>query len=212
MAERGGTASAAPGGAEPGGTPAAPADARRERLLEALEEIFLAEGFRRVTIGGLAARLRCSRTTLYQLAPGKEELFLAVVDRFLRRIRRLGEAGLREARDPVDRLRAYLEPGVTETRGASAAFSADVDALPAARRLFEAHQRERTEGLARLVAEGVREGVFHGVHPELAAEVMMVAVRRVKEPDFLERAKLSMSEAFEEVGRLMRYGLRGTPR
>lgn len=181
--------------------------AREERMLDALEEIFLEDGFRRVTIGELAARLRCSRTRLYALAPTKEDLFLRVVDRFLRRIRSLGDERLRAASDPVERIQAYLEPGVSETRSASATFSADVESFPPARRLFERHQRERTDGVSRLVAEGMRQGQFRGVHPDLVAEVMMVAVRRVMQPDFLARANLSMSEAFAEVGGLMRHGL-----
>ena len=61
---------------------------RREEILDELEAIFLAEGFRGLTVGTLAARLRCSRSTLYALAATKEELYLRVSDRILRRIGR----------------------------------------------------------------------------------------------------------------------------
>ena len=56
---------------------------RGEQLLAQLEEIFFEQGYRRITVGALAARLRCSRATLYALAPSKEELFLRVLDRVL---------------------------------------------------------------------------------------------------------------------------------
>ena len=41
--------------------------ARREELLDRLVELFLAEGFRHLTLGDLAARLHCSKSTLYAL-------------------------------------------------------------------------------------------------------------------------------------------------
>lgn len=56
------------------GTPVGGARTRRqEQVLDGLEEIFREEGFRRLTIGELATRLRCSRSTLYAMAPTKEE-------------------------------------------------------------------------------------------------------------------------------------------
>ena len=75
------------------GSPPSRAYSEREgHLLEGLEEIFLQEGFRRVAVGELAARLHCSRATLYALAPSKERLFLLVLERLLARIRGMGRA------------------------------------------------------------------------------------------------------------------------
>ena len=42
---------------------------RRNQIVDGLEEVFLKEGFRKVRIEELASRLRCSRQTLYRLAP-----------------------------------------------------------------------------------------------------------------------------------------------
>ena len=60
---------------------APPQQDRQARLLGEIEAIYLAEGFRGSTVGELAARLRCSRRALYELAPSKEELFLRVLGR-----------------------------------------------------------------------------------------------------------------------------------
>ncbi len=68
-----------------------PASRRREEILDAVEEIFQKEGFRRVTIGELSTRLRCSRRAFYELAGTKEEVFLLVLKRLLARIRQDGE-------------------------------------------------------------------------------------------------------------------------
>src|SRR5213076_1897274 len=48
--------------------------ARQRALLADLEALFLAEGFAAFTLDDLAGRLRCSKSTLYALAPSKEQL------------------------------------------------------------------------------------------------------------------------------------------
>jgi len=180
---------------------------RREQVLDELEGIYLAQGFRKLGMGELAARVRCSRRTLYALAPTKPELFLRVLDRFLRRIRALGADGVAKSRDPREALEALLAPGIEETRRASDAFTADVASHLPARRMLDRHQRARMTLLRELVEEGIRTGVFRGVHAELVAEVMLAAVSRVRDPRLLRRAGLSMSEAFAECSRLICHGL-----
>lgn len=180
---------------------------RREQLLDGLEAIFLKEGFRGVTVEDLASRLRCSRQTLYRVAPSKPEIFLAVLDRFLARIREEGREAACARSDPMDRIEALLEPGIAATVPASRRFTEDVDGYEPARTLLAEHQRERMRLLRELVEDGIRLGAFTGFHAQLVAEVMVAAVGRVSRPDFLSEAGLSMSEAFDECSRLIRWGL-----
>src|SRR5688572_58767 len=58
---------------------------RHEELLDGLEELLIAEGFRTLTLADLSDRLHCSRRTLYELAPTKDDLVALVVSRFLDR-------------------------------------------------------------------------------------------------------------------------------
>lgn len=180
---------------------------RRSHLLDGLEAIFLEEGFRNVTVEQLASRLRCSRQTLYRLAPSKQEIFLAVLDRFLARIRTEGREAADAHSDPMERIEALLRPGITATVPASSRFTEDVDGYGPARHLLEEHQRERMRLLREIVEDGVRLGLFSDFHAPLVAEVMVAAVGRVSRPDFLAEAGLTMSEAFDECSRLIRRGL-----
>jgi AcrR family transcriptional regulator len=184
-----------------------PQRTRDDDALDSLEEIFLVEGVRRVSVGELARRLRCSRRTLYVLAKSKQELFLLVVDRFLTRIRRLGDQSASARPAPAARIEAYLEPGIRQVARSTNLFFADIAALPPAKRMLEEHQRQRIEGLRRIITEGVRRRMFRGIHPHLAADVLSLAYRRVSQPEFLVTANLSMTEAYAEVGRLFLHGL-----
>ena len=180
---------------------------RQRDLVEALETLFLEEGFRDLTVDELAARLKCSKRTLYELAPSKQELFLYIVELWLRRIRHLGWAGALEHDDPEKRIIAYLDPGVTQSRLASRRDLQDMHSYRPALALLESHQRERTGVLRDIVEDGMRRGRFRRLHAVLVAEVFQAAVGRLNEPDFLENAGVSFSDGFSELYELLLNGL-----
>lgn len=176
-------------------------------LLYELEEIFTREGFAHFTVANLAERLRCSKRTIYELASTKKDLVELVLSRRFSRVRDAGWRAAGKHKDPQARIRAYLQVGVAASQRTSNAFAEDVATDPDTARIFDHHQLRRTDGLRTLIEEGVRAGYFRGFHPYLVAEVMMVAVKRLREPDFLIEANISMGEAFEEFARLIQYGV-----
>ena len=86
---------------------------RREQILEKATAVFARHGYPNTDVQFIADPLGVSKGTVYRYFPSKERLFLAAVERG---VRRLDEVMLREItadRDPVERLvsatRAYLE-------------------------------------------------------------------------------------------------------
>jgi AcrR family transcriptional regulator len=183
------------------------ADGRHEILLQGLEEIFLGEGFRRVTIAELAARLQCSRRSLYELAESKEALFLAVLGRVLSRIERGGRAAAATAKAAGDKIPAFIEPGLTELRNATSSFFADIASYPPAAKRLRDHQAVREQELCALIERGVRSGQCRRIHAEVAACALLAAYRAITEPAFLSNVDVSLREAVEEARDLFLYGL-----
>lgn len=180
--------------------------ARQQRLLDALETIFLGEGFSDVTVAELARRLRCSRRSLYELAPSKEALFLRVLDRHLSRLREQGRhATLGVA--PERAFEPYLMPAVEAARKLSAAAMRDITAYAPADAMWRAHTRERMEGLRALVERCVQLQIFRGIDPYLVAEVMAASLHRICEPKFLAASGMSYREAVSELYGLLLHGL-----
>ena len=169
--------------------------------------IFLTEGFRRVTIGELAARLHCSRRTLYALAPSKEGLFLLVLTRFLNRIVRQGSHALERVPTGPQRIVAFIQPGITESMACTATFFADIASLAPARQLLAEHQDSRQRILGELVAVGVRAGECRDIHSEVAAQAMLAAYRAITSPEFLMGVDVSLQDALREIQDLFLYGL-----
>jgi AcrR family transcriptional regulator len=127
--------------------------ARRDEVLSGLIDLFLAEGFSGFSVEDLAARLQCSKSTLYAVAPSKEQLITAVVRAFFRRSTDRVEASLAEENVPAARLGTYLDAIAGELGPASPAFYADLDAYTPAREIYE----RNTAIAARRVHELVRE-------------------------------------------------------
>ena len=180
---------------------------RQHQILEQLEKIFLAEGFRDLTGDDLAARLKCSKRSLYQIAPSKQELFLLVLEQFLERIRRKGNRGVLEHEDPEKRLAAYMEPGIAETRLVSRRFVEDVESFRPATLLLESHQKERMSTLRDIVEDGIRRGKFRKLNAGLVAETYLAGIAKIDDPDFLRRNGLSFSEAFAELFQVIAFGV-----
>jgi AcrR family transcriptional regulator len=79
-------------------------EARREAILEAARVLFVAEGYRHVSIRRIADRVELSPAAIYGYFPSKDEIFYELAGRGFRLFHRALNAG-RPCADPLDRLR-----------------------------------------------------------------------------------------------------------
>lgn len=176
---------------------------RGEELLDALECIVLSEGFARLSVSLMAARLSCSKRTLYELAASKNELVLHVLDRFFTRIRINAARASDDVADPEQRIYAYLQVGVRAAERLSPATVQDIHNWPPARQIWHEHVRQRVDGLSRMIEHGIRQGAFRDISPAFVAEVVFASINRLREPDFYHSTDLTLSEAFDELYRML---------
>jgi AcrR family transcriptional regulator len=185
---------------------------RHLEILDGLETIVLTEGFRDLTVGGLAERLRCSRRTLYEIADSKDGLVLIVIDRVMRRLARVArDAAAREA-TLLDQVRAYLTRGLSELHRATLSFTEDVADSPEAAELVGSHFRYARSMVERMLVRGMETGEFRQIHPRITAETFDAALMRLLDPDVLRDAGVSFAEAVEEYLTLFTDGIRAPVR
>lgn len=186
--------------------------ARRAELLDRLCDLFLAEGFAHVTLGDLAARLHCSKSTLYTLADSKEQLAVRVVAHYFKRATdHVEQRGAVHADDVVLRTRAYLDAAAEALGPASRQFIADVGAHGATRATYEANARAAAERLRGFIEEGVSRGAFRPVHAAFAAEVVGRAVHGIQRGEVGANTGLTDAEAFAELAQFLLGGLCAEP-
>ncbi|WP_040407143.1 TetR/AcrR family transcriptional regulator [Amycolatopsis nigrescens] len=181
--------------------------ARQRALLGDLEVLFLEEGFAGFTLDDLAARTRCSKSTLYALAPSKEQLAVKVVARFFKGAAKQIEARIEGLGDARDILREYLA-GVSEyLNRASSAFMRDIADFAPARATYELNSQAAAARIREFIAKGVADGVFRDVRAGLVAEMAGVLIEAIQTGVLAARTDVSDAEAFTALSELLLEGI-----
>lgn len=180
---------------------------RRERLLDDLEEIFLAEGFSTLTIDELCKRLSCSKTTLYTIASTREQIIQAVVRHFFARATAAVEAQLDAAASPSERIVSYLAGVGAAMRRNSYAFYADMVTFAPTADIYRVNSQAAARRVQSMIEEGVHDGSFRRADAALAGLTVTYLMDGVQSGEVLDATGLNAGDAFTELGQLLIHGL-----
>src|SRR5574339_924181 len=86
-----------------------PRSARRAQLLEAAQEVFVAQGYHAAAMDDIAERAGVSKPVLYQHFPGKLDLYLALLDTHCDLIIANCREALESTQDNKDRVAATMK-------------------------------------------------------------------------------------------------------
>ncbi len=181
--------------------------ARRTELFDALVALLLDEGFAGLTLDDLAARLRCSKRTLYGLAGSKEQLVRAAVVHFFRGATERVEAAVHAVAGPAQQVETYLRAVARELAPASTAFFDDVAGFPPAAEVYERNTRAAARRVQQLVDAGVAVGAFRSVHAAFVGDVVSTQMVRIQQRRVAEATALGDAEAYEALADLLLNGL-----
>ncbi|MUL78190.1 TetR/AcrR family transcriptional regulator [Mycolicibacterium sp. CBMA 226] len=180
---------------------------RRTELFDALITLFLDEGFAHLTLDDIAARLRCSKSTLYTLAGSKEQLVRAATVQFFRQATDEVEqlvAGVDGARA---RITAYLSAVGAVLDAASDQFMADLDAFAPARSVYEKNTQIAARRVQEMIADGVASGEFRDVHAAFAADLAATMMVRIQQRRVRESTGLDDASAYRELAAILTAGI-----
>ena len=177
---------------------AAGAEARepeaRERILQAFSARATRSGIRSVVMSELASELRMSPNTLYQHFRSKQELVIALVERWAQ------DAGASDAavvelassRSAVERMTRWAEAWAQSVARHSPAFWEDLRRdHPEAFAIF----RRELERWKELGAAQLRPRLLPGLHPEVALALLDLILTRVSDPRFSEQLGTTRRES-----------------
>jgi AcrR family transcriptional regulator len=133
-----------------------PRSARREQLLGAAREVFVANGYHAAAMDDIAERAGVSKPVLYQHFPGKLELYVALLDQHADELATLVRDALESTTDNHDRVygcvRAYFD-FVDDPGGAyRLVFESDLRSEPAVRERVERSLQLSVEAIADTIA------------------------------------------------------------
>lgn len=84
------------------------ARARREAILDTATILFAEQGYDATGTQDLVERLQVGKGTLYRYFPSKRELFLAAVDRVMRRLRESVDESIQGIDEPLERIESAI--------------------------------------------------------------------------------------------------------
>jgi AcrR family transcriptional regulator len=191
---------------------------RFEEILAAARSTFAERGYHATSVSDIVARSEVARGTFYLYFEGKRAVFDALLDRFLAAIKervhvvRIGPgcpSPYTQLRDNVARVLDLL---VEQREIAVILLEHAVGLDASADAKLEAFEDEMTEMLRRALKSGERFGLVRDVHRELAARVILGAVKEVvRHYVVARRLELSSEELVEEVVALCSCGVMGGP-
>jgi AcrR family transcriptional regulator len=181
---------------------------RQTQLRDDLVQLMLDEGLGGLTLDDIAARLGCSKRTLYALADSKEQLVTLAVRHFFKGATEQVERAIRHTRSPARRLSRYLE-AVAEALGpAGRAFRDDLNRFAPAREIYEQNTVAAAVRVRELIDEGIRSGAFRNVSAVFVGEVVTATMRRITSGEIGSATGLDDAQAYAELARLVVAAIR----
>lgn len=167
-----------------------PGKDKRDRILDAAQELFADQPFHKVLLSDVAAAASVGKGTLYLYFKSKEDLYLSLLYRgfsdLVERMRaRLGDETVSPAahlegivRDLIDRL-CHNKPSAELLRGAVKICPTGKD--------WDDKRREMSEIIESVIRNGVAQGLFTDAHPEITSRcipgLIRAAVAAKDQPD-----------------------------
>src|SRR6476469_7806396 len=202
------------GGTDTAGRPTRlPRSARRKQLLEAAQEVFVAQGYHAAAMDDIAERAGVSKPVLYQHFPGKLDLYLALLDQSCDTIIEASKDALASTDDNKMRVTANMHvfyDYVSSAQGAfRLVFESDLTNEKAVGERVDRVTRECAEAIAEVIHEDTG---LPGEQSRLLA-VSLVGMAQVSARFWLDTGHdISQDDAATLVAGLAWRGIRGYPR
>ena len=187
--------------------------ARRRQLLDAAMEVFVARGYHAAAMDEIAERAGVSKPVLYQHFPGKQELYLALLDESVDKLVEAVKAAVLSTTDNRQRVNATFAAYfgyVAEHSGTfKLVFESDFTSEPAVRRKLDAADRE----CADLISQVIKEDAGLAGDEAYLLSIGMIGMAQVSARYWLSTFGSIPREAAEQlVARLAWRGISGWPR
>src|SRR5262249_29746006 len=131
--------------------------ARRRQLLDAAMEVFVARGYHAAAMDEIAERAGVSKPVLYQHFPGKQDLYLALLDESIESLIQSVRTALRATSDTRQRVAATFQAYFGYVAGHKGTFrlvfESDLTSEPAVRERIDQADRVCADMISQVIRE-----------------------------------------------------------
>lgn len=182
---------------------------RIERVEDDLVDLFVGEGFLHLGVAELAQRLSCSKSTLYAIAPSKEQLVTAVVRAFFKRATTRVEERIAAASEPVERIGHYLVAISDEFAPTSSAFFRDIYRFEPARAIYQTNTRAAARRVQEFFSDASRLPGAIGLNASFVGAVAGHVMEAIHRGDIVLSTGLDEAAAYRALADLIMICVHG---
>src|SRR5690606_15614457 len=133
-------------------------------------------GFTAFTMDDLAARVKCSKSTLYALSPTKESLVATIIRRFFDRTDSLVERQVALIHSQRERVAVYLSALGHAMKRMSAACYEDMMLLPVTREIYEVNSRAAADRVHEFIERGIEDNEFRAANARFISKAVSLLI------------------------------------
>ncbi len=179
---------------------------RHREILDQLSDLFQS-GFVELSMAQLAGHVNCSLRTLYQLAEGRDELVVLVIDRVLRSHGRLAMAEIGPEMAALEAIGAYLHAANRAVADVPQAFADDVARTEEATANQERHNAYICDVTQALLDLAIERGELCSVDTAALSRMLGGLGRDFSRPEVLSRLSTTPEVAANAMLDLVLAGL-----
>ena len=182
---------------------------RQKKALEDLEDL-IKGGYPQLTMSEIAANLKVSLRTLYEIAPKKEELILIAVDRLLFKIGATAQKAINLSDSPMAKLNAFLNETSKATERNTLAFTEDFGRIQGAKDLVDSHENYVMNVTEQLLEEAIIADEIISIDTSAMALILSGLSRELDKKYLKKELKITPSDALKEIIEVIFKGLKRT--
>ena len=170
------------------------------QVIEEFEKL-LEQGISGLTMADIAAKLKVSLRTLYEIAPSKEHLITATMNRVLTNIGQEASASIHGIQSPLSKLKMYIEIGYEAVGPRIKKFSTDLSKVRGVAEMLDYHRDYFVARIEELLDEAIEDKEIEDTNTHVVA-VALGGVPRLLSDDFFER-KTKLKDTPEDSAHLV---------
>jgi len=176
---------------------------KKTRILEVSAKLFMAHGFRRVSMEEIARNAGVGKGTVYQLFSDKQELMLTTIDFIGSEVESaVGKILSDEALSPIEKLQMFLKTVSEKISSLHIEVLKDLetDFPEAYYKIQTTRERIILGNLTELICKGKQEGIYDtDINEALAAHVVIGAIDHVSQGNVLSSFGCMPDQLFQAV-------------
>lgn len=182
-----------------------------EAIITAAGIIFHKYGFRKTTMDEIALAAHKGKSSIYYYFSSKEEVFQAVVEKEGITLRARLTDAVNANNDPREKLRAYISAKMLSHEGFANFYDAIGNEylahLEFIGKIRQSYSNEETKMIQSILADGVARKIFQVADTELAAIVLVIAMKGLEIPLLTTSRSENITQHIDRMLDILLYGI-----